>query len=455
MKKRTNSRGTVLVLGVFTIASILAIINSKPKIETKELEINKTNIQDNKNTIAIHVKENDDGEYTEKDTIPDGNYEIDTQSYCTKGNSTNRITTPMEYKDGKVYIKTDTSNSKCYVYLNKVKPPTAEDTLADLKLEVSKSGCPTIGEDGLPTYALSNETSLNGYLCEGIDDDGKTYYFRGNVSNNWVKMGGTYWRIIRINGDGSIRLIYNGTNTSDTGTVTTGVSYNTTSNDNKYVGFMYGNSSTDYTAAITNTNISNILTELNKWYEGSEFPTEYKGLLDENAGFCNDRTPYNGNSSSSQIDTSKYGFGKSETYYGAYIRVLQTKKPTFKCPQPNNDLFTKKGSEKGNGALTNPIGLITADEVMYAGAVYNTENRIYWLHNNQEYWTMSPSHFNTTYDNTWVFRVDNDFGSLYYNLVNNANPKVRPVINIKAGTKFTTNSDKPGTTSDPFTVSLQ
>ena len=54
----------------------------------------------------------------------------------------------------------------------------------------------------------SNATNSGLYKAE--DDDGGSFYFRGNVSNNWVEFGGFYWRIVRINGDGSIRLLYSG-----------------------------------------------------------------------------------------------------------------------------------------------------------------------------------------------------------------------------------------------------
>ena len=47
------------------------------------------------------------------------------------------------------------------------------------------------------------------------DDDGKTYYYRGSVAGNYVKFAGFYWRVIRVNGDGTVRLIYDGTTPHD------------------------------------------------------------------------------------------------------------------------------------------------------------------------------------------------------------------------------------------------
>ena len=63
-------------------------------------------------------------------------------------------------------------------------------------------------------------------LYESVDDYGTTYYYRGNVTNNYVKFAGYYWRVIRINGDGSIRLLFAGTDPSKIGTTATIGSYN-------------------------------------------------------------------------------------------------------------------------------------------------------------------------------------------------------------------------------------
>ena len=68
--------------------------------------------------------------------------------------------------------------------------------------------CPTVNEDGTVTVRVKEET--NGYICSAPDDYGTSYYYRGTPENNWVKFAGFYWRILRINGDGSIRMIYAG-----------------------------------------------------------------------------------------------------------------------------------------------------------------------------------------------------------------------------------------------------
>ena len=118
--------------------------------------------------------------------------------------------------------------------------------------------CPTVNADG--TVVVNSAEATDGYVCSAPDDYGTSYYFRGNVENNWVKFANSYWRIIRINGDNTIRMIYagdasvidslenkeevlkNGYNDVDTDYTQIGTSaFNSSSNDNAYVGYMYGN----------------------------------------------------------------------------------------------------------------------------------------------------------------------------------------------------------------------
>ena len=272
------------------------------------------------------------------------------------------------------------------------------------------------------------------------DDYGTTYYYRGAVNDNWFQFGTNssgqplYWRIVRINGDGSIRLIYNGTSTNQTGDgtmINSSQAFNSLYN-NMYVGYMY--QSGQVHGLTTN---SSIKTVLDNWYLSNlADDAEY---IDGNAGFCGDRTPYSGS-----------GTGTSSTDYAAYNRLVNSKNPSFKCTD-SQDLYTTPGSSKGNGALkvtpsdndstATPIGLITADEVAFAGGVYNQSNSSYYLYNNAYYWTMSP-YYSDSY--AYVFVVY-DYGDLDGNDVNVADG-VRPVINLKSAIAITGS----GTTSDPF-----
>ncbi len=82
-------------------------------------------------------------------------------------------------------------------------------------------------------------------MYAGEDNDGTTYYYRGSVGGNYVKFNNMYWRIIRVNGDGSVRMIYDGTSAHANGEASsnrqvTTKAFNSYINDNAYVGYMYG-----------------------------------------------------------------------------------------------------------------------------------------------------------------------------------------------------------------------
>lgn len=271
------------------------------------------------------------------------------------------------------------------------------------------------------------------------DNDGVTAYFRGAVTNNYVKFANFWWRIIRVNGNGSIRLIYDGTTAHANGESSTdrqiGISvFNTNTDDNAYVGYMYGTpGSTTYEATHANVNNSAVKTTLDNWYESNL--SNYSDYIDTEAGFWGDRTLLSGS-----------GTGTTQTNYAAYNRLLTNKTPTFGYNN-SNDLYTTSGSSQGNKALTYPIGLITADEVAYAGGVWDTDNKSYYPYIGQYYWTMSPF---WSYGYTAVFYMSSS-GSLYARWgVSDDRVGVRPVINLRGDLSVT----GTGTSTDPYEVSL-
>ena len=198
-------------------------------------------------------------------------------------------------------------------------------------------------------------------LYEATDDYGTTYYYRGNVKNNNVYFAGIYWRIVRINGGGSLRLIYNGTvkNATDYGQMINERAYqfNSIYNDPAYAGYMYGNpEGTTYDEVHENTNDSNIKTTVDSWYKTNIEDKGYSKYLATNVGFCGDRSLYAGDGVTSSKDTN---FGS----YGRY----QNNTAQFTCPNIENDLYTTSTASIGNKALTYPVGLITYDEMVSAG----------------------------------------------------------------------------------------
>ena len=276
--------------------------------------------------------------------------------------------------------------------------------------------------------------------------------FAGAPTDNWVRFAGYYWRIIRINGDGSIRLIYNGTGTATTGTSTqiSTSAYNSSYNDNAYVGYMYGSiGASNYSATHANTNNSTIKGVLDNWYKTNIVDKGYSDKISTEAGFCNDRQI-------STVSRSGYGttgYGTNLTAYAPTDRFLNSswswlssQTPSLKCSQIANDMFTVSGSSKGNHKLTYPVGLITADEVVLAGGFGGSSKNSYYLYTNQYYLTMSPSDFYASYSYVRVFYVISN-GSLGYTWVSST-AGVRPVINLKADTPLTGS----GTINSPFEV---
>ena len=295
-------------------------------------------------------------------------------------------------------------------------------------------------------FSTTVEETTTGTIYYADTSKGRTYYFAGNPTDNWVRFAGFYWRIIRINEDGSIRLIYNGTGTGTTGTSTQlqTSAFEYTYGDNTYVGYMMGldnqcpsgscsgsTRTSSYNQSVSNSYDSMIKGVLDDWYEKNL--QSHADKISTEAGFCGDRTYVSGKA-----------YGISITDYGAYNRLYINKTPSFECTN-TTDLYTVSSANSGNKALDYPIGLITADEVAYAGGVYGQTNNGYYLYTNQYYWTMSPYRFDGS--NAVVFRV-NSSGNLNDYYVRSSNG-VRPVINLKANTKF----QGSGTESDPYVVS--
>ena len=278
-------------------------------------------------------------------------------------------------------------------------------------------------------------------LYQMADDDGISYYYRGSVNNNYVKYADAYWRIIRINGDGSVRLLYAGTkaNASGSGLNIKSAVFNSKGDNPAYVGYMYGSTlNTSYEKTNANENDSNIKKELDNWYKTHILGTSNESVIAD-AGFCNDRSLDSGNG---------YSTTGSNTNYGPYRRYYQTKQPTLKCAQ-TNDLFTVSTSTKGNKALTYPIGLITVDELMLSGYADGYINKSAYTYSTSYYWTLSPSAFYDAATAAAEFHL-NDSGFPGGSLVT-GNLGVRAVVNLSSDAKI---SGGIGTANNPFEISV-
>ena len=378
-------------------------------------------------------------------TMPSRNtgYTLDT----TNSSCDNGVTVDWDYSKWKAniyyenYAATDKTRTKCTLYFNKtaktVKTALGNIEVNSYKPDLTKSACDT-----------SNCESHEKGIFETTDADGTSYYYRGAVENNYVKFAGYYWRVVRINGNGSIRIIYDGTSAHSNGESSTDRQYgtsqfNTAYNNNMYVGYMY----TSGEAHGTGTS-SAIKTNVDKFY--TDKLASYASKLDTNAGFCGDRSNLN--------LQSGVGTGTVITYNKGYLRVEESA-PTLTCENAS-DYYTVSSASSGNKKLSYPIGLITADEVMLAGHAggvfdgsYNhmkTNNGSYLVTGNW-FWTMTPAGGYNPFGGTgWsanVFGVNgsgyiDDYGAFgTYGL--------RPVVNLKSGVTITGSGIK----TDPYVVS--
>ena len=309
-----------------------------------------------------------------------------------------------------------------------------------------------------PGAAIS--TASEALLASAEDDYGTSYYFRGAVTNNYVEFANKCWRIVRVGGDGSVKLILHNDNTAGvanpcdsannsasaafarySGTTYTS-KFNEKDDDNAYVGFKYGTAgSNTYEATHANTNKSTILTNLEAWYNNNL--KTYESVIDDNV-WCNDKTnvtdttydPYDWN-------PNGYGYGTNVTYYGATQRLVST----------DGSAGGTGLSLKCNGELskiTSKVGLITADELAFAGYAWNIGNTTTYLQENATdtyWWSLSPYSFIGGYAFVWF--VYGGIGGFGDDGVSNASG-VRPSISLKS----TTNVTGEGTNSSPFIINM-
>ena len=313
----------------------------------------------------------------------------------------------------------------------------------------------------ITTPGAAVSTADEALLASTEDDYGTSYYFRGAVTNNYVEFANKCWRIIRVGGDGSVKLILH--NDNPTGVANpcasannsasaafarySGATYtskfNEKEDDNAYVGFRYGTSgSSTYTATHANTNKSTILTNLETWYNNN-LKTYEKVIAD--TVWCNDKTvtdktynPWNWS------NVNGLGYGTNVTIYGATQRLVSTSRsaggtgPSFKC---NGEL----------SKITSKVGLITADELAFAGYAHELENTTTYLQENIGtlwWWSLSPYDFSSIGAAVWGVLGGNGYFST--SGVSDHAGGLRPSISLKS----TTNVTGDGTSSSPFVVKI-
>ena len=314
----------------------------------------------------------------------------------------------------------------------------------------------------------SGASGTNGiYTTTATEGNIPVYYYRGAADkvNNNIIFNNMCWKIIRTTETDGIKIIYNGVPTGGKCEIQTGEAtqigtsaFNETSNDNTYVGYMYGTAGSDnYEATHANINDSTIKTYIDNWYNQNFDETTTAKL--EDTIFCNDRSTkaYDANTigRTSYSSYGDLGYGTNATLYGVAHRASQystNPNPSLVCLN-QNDKFTVD-SKNGNGKLTNPVGLITLDEVVLAG--FNTqcsnENDYFdttnYLYTNKDYWTLSPTVSDRGEGKPNIGRVSSGGSVKAYYMQTNLG--VRPVVSLADSTLV--NSNGEGTSTNPYVV---
>ena len=340
-----------------------------------------------------------------------------------------------------------------HVEITSAKAPTVS-TLAQTILAKNEVKAP------ITTPGAAVSTASEALLASTEDDYGTSYYFRGAVTNNYVEFANKCWRIVRISGDGTVKLILHNDNTAGAANPCSSANnsasaafarysgetykskFNNNYDDNAYVGFMYGTpGSSTYAATHANTNKSTILTNLETWYKNNL--TTYEKVIADTV-WCNDKTNVTDTSYDPwSITPNGLGYAKNVTYYGATQRLIGTSGsaggtgPSLKC---NGEL----------SKINSKVGLITADELALAGYAAGTGNITTYLQENATdtfWWSLSPYGFDGDYVHVWDVRGSSgrfDGSNVIYT------SGVRPSISLKS----TTNVTGDGTSSSPFVVKI-
>ena len=289
-------------------------------------------------------------------------------------------------------------------------------------------------------------TDVNiGTMYKAKEENTDVYYFAGDARNNWVKFGGYYWRIIRTNSDGSIRLLYHGTSpeTQNAYIGDSEIAFNESYNDSMYVGYKYGTSGSLENNRL-NTNDSTIKKTIDTWYKDNL--VNYTKYLSTTAVYCNDR----------ELGSGTYSATGNQFYYVGYTRLGANKNPSYNCTN-EYDAFSVNNTK---AQLTYPIALMTADEISYAGGVW-IKNAATWYYLNSkgsasikngqnEWWLLSAASWDTDKSSV-VFKVSSSqdrkaqFGaqSVQYKL------HVRPVISLKKDLLYKSGD---GSATSPYEV---
>ena len=351
------------------------------------------------------------------------------------------------------YLISNSASSNSVSSTSTANPKTTSNISSIYKVTAATSSQITYKE------ILSQTVGTEKTLSKSEDDYGDSYYYRGKVIDNYVNFAGMCWRIVRIAGDGSVKLILD--------------DQNTTCNSSNYTGnwnlgganFGYDNSTYGSSKRVINylnpvTNVSNSLVNKFKTFQTGTLTTKIsstysgKGLSDylKAGDLCYDDTAYESSSSTSGIpltDDAKTNYYNGTTsgyfYYDSYIRLVgqSTKTPTNKC---NGTILNQY-----NDNTDMYVSTITADEITYAGGKYGAINYGYYLLNDYQrinsnyWWSLSPFYWHGSYSFSFFVNYDGDLNYLGDNISSGS----RPAVSLKSSTSI---SGGDGTKNNPYTV---
>ena len=358
---------------------------------------------------------------------PDTNIDFSEASSDTNGKGLYYTSTNTEDDKRTYYFRGDVQNN--YVKLRNEEVSTCTYNGKKVNLYDNERLRSNSTQAQCTSTKVCDATSNGLGMIVGMDEAAcRSSDFSGIWTNAYATYGSKeeLWRIVRINEDGSVRIIKQDSIGDSV--------FNDKNNDAAYVGYMYGTpGSTTYAETHKNINSSTIKAMLDTWYQNNL--ANYSSIIAD-SGFCGDRSLSSGT-----------GIGTTYTDYGVAKRLYvgTTRIPQFKCPQ-SNDLYTTTSSNKGNKALMYPIGLVTADEVIYMGD--SGENS--FLANGDLFWTMTPCGTNGTNETYAMVGGVSPDGSLRYGDVYSNQTAVHPVINLKSTAEIIDGGN--GTLNNPYVI---
>ena len=427
-------------LGKYFVTQISARGEYLPDGENTEVDENLKTIEIDfkEGTIDKNIKQVQKGNSVEFTLTPS-----DSSVTLNKLNITCLSGTVPTVSGNTLTISNVQKNEFCQVYST---PTLLSKILTDNPTRSTRSN----NNNGTNDFATPLNSTTTGTLFTSTESiAGSTpkevYYYAGNTTNNWVKFAGFYWRIIRTNHDGSIRLLYVGTS-PDTTSINIGKSaFNTSYNSPKYVGYKYGED-TSLDTIRNNTTDSTIKTTIDTWYKNNLI--NYTKYLSTSAVYCNDRSLGTGQTYSA---SSKFNFA---SYYRMDMDTNGAKaNPSYNCTDIRDAFSVDNTSAK----LSYPVSLMTADEIVFAGGVvYKSMDTPYaWFISNSvgtqiisDWWSLSPVNWVDSDSGSYFWYCGTDGDNLMDRYVSSTNA-VRPVLSLKSCIKYSTGN---GTSSKPYTI---